>query len=361
MTGHKYVGMDVHSATSVIEVMNQQGKAVAKAIIQTRAGEIKDYFRGLSGTVHVTFEEGVHASWLYDLIKPLVAEVIVCNPRHNRLVQSGNKADRIDAHKLAELLRLGSLKPVYHKDCGTRKLREAVRSYQSLTSDSLRTMNRIKAIFRGRGIDCRGTEVYQPAHRENWINRLEDTSAVTRLELLYQQLDLITPLRVQACKEMVTQARSQPAYKVLRRIKTLGPVRVAQIIGVVRSPFRFRTKRQFWAYCGLAVVTTSSADYVIRDGKVCRSSKPAATRGLNENYNRTLKNVFKGAALLGTATEPFKQYYEGLRTRGLRPELARLTLARKVAAITLVTWKKQAVFDPSEVIKASGPLESDPM
>jgi transposase len=359
MTGHKYVGMDVHSATSVIEVMNQQGKALTKAIIQTKAEAVKDFFGSLSGAVHVTFEEGIHASWLYDMIKPLVAEVIVCNPRHNRLVRSGNKADEIDAHKLAELLRLGSLKPVYHNDCGMRKLREAVRAYQALTADSLRTMNRIKAIFRGRGVDCSGGAVYRKAEREDWLNRLPETSATTRLELLYQQLDLLTLLRQQACKEMVSQARLHPAYKTLRKIKTLGPIRVAEIIGVVRSPFRFRTKRQFWPYCGLAVVTSSSADYVIRAGKICRSTKAAATRGLNENYNRTLKNVFKGAALLGTVTEPFKQYYEGLTAKGLRPALARLTLARKIAAITLAVWKTGEAFDPSKLIKGSGPLESD--
>ena len=103
MPKHKYVGMDVHSATTVIKIQNEAGKTVATSIVETKSGAIKDFVRGLTGTVHVTFEEGVHATWLYEIIKPLVAEVIVCDPRHNKLIQSGNKSDQNDAEKLAEL------------------------------------------------------------------------------------------------------------------------------------------------------------------------------------------------------------------------------------------------------------------
>jgi transposase len=349
MTKTKYVGMDVHSATTVIEVMSAAGKTVSQTVIETRAETLKDFFRGLTGKVEVTFEEGVHAAWLYELIKPLAAEVIVCDPRYNRLVKAGNKGDRIDAHKLAELLRLGSLRRVYHEDNGTEKLREAVRAYNTLTSDCVRVMNRIKAIFRGRGISCAGTEVYRAAHREKWLGKLAEPGARMRLALLYQQFDGLSRLREEARKAMVQQARAHPAYKLLIRVKTLGPVRVAQIIAAVRTPFRFRTKRQFWPYCGLGVETASSADYEIVNGKLRRSKRPTATRGLNRNYNRTLKYVFKSAALQATTTAPFKQHYERLLAKGVRPEMTRLTLARKIAAITLAVWKKGERFDADKL------------
>ena len=352
MPKHKYVGMDVHSATTTIEILNEKGKSLATSTIETDGGVIEDFIRGLTGTIHVTFEEGVHAAWLYEIIQPLVAEVVVCDPRRNKLIQSGNKSDQKDAQKLAELLRLGSLKPVYHGDCGTRRLRESVRAYNTLSRDCLRVMNRIKAMFRGRGIDCKGTEVYRALHRQQWLERVGDPAAIARLELLYQELDGISSLHELARREMVNQVRSHNAYKILKQIKTLGPVRVAQIIGVVRSPFRFRTKRQFWPYCGLAVQTASSADYEIVNGKARRKAKRPATRGLNRNYNRELKNIFKGAAMLGTVTEPFKQFYDGLIAGGMKPEMARLTLARKIAAITLAVWKKGERFDATKLTKS---------
>jgi hypothetical protein len=42
-----------------------------------------------------------------------VEKVVVCNPLKNALLKDGNKSDRIDARKLAELLRGNQLKSVY--------------------------------------------------------------------------------------------------------------------------------------------------------------------------------------------------------------------------------------------------------
>ena len=82
---------------------------------------------GLRGSLFVTFEEGTWAAWLYDLLKPHVTEVLVCNPRKNALLKHGNKSDKIDARQLANRLRLNDLKPVYHGETGIRMLRELAR------------------------------------------------------------------------------------------------------------------------------------------------------------------------------------------------------------------------------------------
>jgi len=108
MNGHKYVALDVDSANIVAGVHDCKGEQEMQAHIRTNSSDIRQFFKAVNGTVHVTFEEGTQAAWLYDLIRPLVAEVIVCNPRHNKLLQAGNKADKIDVAKLAKLLLLGS-------------------------------------------------------------------------------------------------------------------------------------------------------------------------------------------------------------------------------------------------------------
>ena len=100
---------------------------------------------------------------------------------------------------------------------------------------------------------------------------------------------------------------------------------------------------------GLAVVTHMSSEYVMREGHVVRSRKPIATRGLNRNCNRRLKDVFIGAATGGSQTEPYRTYLEGLIKKGMRAEMARLTLARKLAAIVLRIWKKGETFDPKKL------------
>ncbi len=134
MSSEKYIGLDVHQATISVAVLDSRGKLVMESIVETKAATILDFFAGLRGTLSVTFEEGTWAAWLYDLLKPHVDKLVVCNPRKNALLKDGNKSDRIDARKLAELLRLDNLKPVYHGETGVRMLRELARSYLTLES-----------------------------------------------------------------------------------------------------------------------------------------------------------------------------------------------------------------------------------
>src|SRR5439155_116010 len=210
-----YVGMDVHRASIVIVVMNGAGKIVMQSVIETGAERVRGYLKQLRGKVYVTFEEGTQANWLHEVVRPLVTEVVVCDPRHNKLLTSGNKSDRVDAQKLAELLRLGSLKAVYHGHNGMRALKELLRSYDCLVS-------------------------------------------------------------------------------------------VAQLLAIVSTPHRFRSKRQFWTYVGLAVVTRTTADHEVVNGVLRRRQRPVSTRGLNRNHNHLLKRVFKNAAKGACHGGPFK-------------------------------------------------------
>src|SRR5215204_2160891 len=345
-----YVGLDVHKASICIAVLNPAGKLVIELVVETGASTILGFLQGLRGRVEVTFEEGTHAAWLYDTLQRAKATVIVCDPRKNRLLQDGNKSDRVDARKLAQLLRAGLLSPDYHGEHGTRDLKELVRSYEYLVEDSTRTMNRIKALYRSRAIACTSTEVYKPQRREQWLAKLPGPGARARAERLYSELDHLAGLRREARKALVAECRRHPAARVLLGVPTLGVVRVAQLIAAVVTPHRFRSKRQFWSYCGLAVVTKSSADYRIEGAQLRRTKKAADTRGLTRSHNRTLKHVFKSAAQAASRCEPFKSWYAGLLAKGLRPELARVTVARKIAAVTLAVWKSGGSFEAGEVM-----------
>lgn len=345
-----YVGLDVHKASICIAVINADGTLVMESVVETSAATVLDFLKGLRGHIEVTFEEGTHAAWLFDVLKPTRAKVIVCNPRKNRLLSDGNKSDKVDARKLAQLLRAGLLSPVCHGEHGVRDLKELVRSYEHLVEDSTRVMNRIKALYRSRAITCAGTDVYKPQQRKAWLEKLPEAGVRARAARLYSELDHLTGLRREARRAMLVESRHHAASKILRQIPTLGTVRIAQLIASVATPHRFRSKRQFWSYCGLAVRTRSSADHHFV-GRDARRTTKAATRGLTQDHNRTLKYVFKSAALTASRCEPFKSWYAELLARGLRPELARVTVARKIAAITLAVWKKGETFDGDKLIK----------
>jgi len=128
--------------------------------------------------------------------------------------------------------------------------------------------------------------------------------------------------------------------------RTSSPIRAAELVALIQTPHRFRTKRQLWNYSGLALETHDSAQYCYVDGQLRRSKKPQQLRGLNQDHNHDLKNIFKGAAIMASISAgPFHDFYEALLAKGAKPTMARLTLARKIAAITLSVWKKGASFD----------------
>ena len=154
MSQEKYIGMDVHQATISVAVRNAQGKLLMECVLETKAATILEFIQGLRGTLAVTFEEGTSAAWLHDLLKPHVSRLVVCDPRKNALLKDGNKNDRVDARKLAELLRTNQVKAVYHEKHGARALKELGRSYLTLTKDMTRVMNRIKGVYRSWAIPC---------------------------------------------------------------------------------------------------------------------------------------------------------------------------------------------------------------
>ena len=152
--------------------------------------------------------------------------------------------------------------------------------------------------------------------------------------------------RRQARQEVMEESRKHAAVKLLRSVPFLGPLRAAVLVARVQTPHRFRTKRQLWSYCGLALETRSSADYRIQEGELVRRRKPVFVRGLNWNHNHELKNLFKSAATTASVVPgPFCDFYQQRIEAGMAPALARLTLARKIAAIALVIWKKGVGFD----------------
>jgi transposase len=346
MNSTKYVGMDVHTATISVAVMDIGGKLIMESVMETKTSTILQFIHGLRGDLYVTFEEGTWAAWLYELLNPYVTNIVVCDPRRNALLKEGSKSDRIDARKLAELLRANLLRSVYHGQNGLRTLKELARAYLTISKDLTRVMNRVKAIYRGWGIPCAGQSVYHPRHREEWLRKITQASVRRRAELYYQQLDALVVWRKQARQELLAESNKHQAWKLLRSIPTLGPIRAAVLMAIVQTPHRFRTKRVLWKYSGFGVVTHTSADHRYEKGQLARSKKPVLVRGLDPDHNHDLKYLFKSAAIqASTRKGPFQQFYEALVAKGMRPEMARLTLARKIAVITLTVWKKGVAFD----------------
>ena len=130
-----------------------------------------------------------------------------------------------------------------------------------------------------------------------------------RAERLYEQLDMLQHLRQQARRELLAEGRKHVITAKLRQIPYLGPIRSVLAVALMQTPHRFRTKRQLWAYSGLALETRTSADYRYVEGQLRRSKKLVSIRGLNKDHNHDLKGLFKAAATMASVRPgPFHDF-----------------------------------------------------
>src|SRR5271165_1166394 len=217
--------MDVHEESTSIAVMNAAGKIEMECVIETKANAILPCINGLRGDLHVTFEEGTSAARLYDLLKPYVTELIGCDPRKKASMREDSQNDKIDARRLAELLRIDHLTPVYHGEHGLRTLKELVRGYLAVKKDLAPVKTRAKAIYRSWAIPCNGKEVYATCHRAEWLEKINEPGVRRRAEFYYQELDGLRVLRQGVRRELLAESKKQKSWKRLCQIPAIGPIR----------------------------------------------------------------------------------------------------------------------------------------
>ncbi|HTP27495.1 MAG TPA: transposase [Anaeromyxobacteraceae bacterium] len=342
----RYIGLDVHTQSCTLQVLTAAGKEVAREVVETNGGVLVQAVRSVPGSKHLCIEEGTQSAWLYELLRSEVDEIVVTIPPR----RGGSKDDARDALQLAEALRTGAIKQRVYKSCGPySELRAAVRSYATLREDVTRAKNRLKAIYRSRAIQAPGGEVYQAEKHERWERKLPPAQRDSAA-LLWEQVESLTKLWATAEERLLEASKPHKIVKILSTAPAIGPIRAAQVVATVVTPFRFRTSRQFWAYCGLAIVTRSSSDWV-RGPQGWIRSKVNQTRGLNRNRQSTLKAVFKGAAhqvATQMVNHPLHAAYERLVEGGMKPTLAQITIARRIAAAVLAMWKHEEVYDPAK-------------
>lgn len=342
MKFRSYCAIDLHHKHTVFEAQTARGHISLHRDFPTERLALVDAVKAVRGPKGVVIEEGPMADWAMRVMEPFVSEVVVCDPRRNRLItEDGDKTDHIDPGKLIELYRLGALRPVHHPaNQSMADLRTWVWAYHDQVALVVAAKNKIKAALRSEAIQYGKEDVYDPRHRDQWLNQVTRRWSRDRLELLYGNLDDLTVRRDTMEKRLGTLARRHPMAKRLLAVPGYGPIRAVTFLVIVDTPFRFATPQKLWRYGGLGLREKQSGD-------------PGSGRKQpDQRYNRRLKNIAKGA--VGTALErckpnPFQEVYDRLIAQGVREPLARLTVARKLLSIPWGMWKSNMEYNPALV------------
>jgi len=335
-----YIGADVHSNSTELAI-EHNGNIVCRRSVSTTIPAIKEVFASVGGKIHLTFEEGPMAGWLYRNLKDTVDRIVICDPRRNKLICSdGDADDKIDAAKLASLLRGGYLRAVYHSDDQRRaELKQWVSLYHDRVRDAVRMINKIRARCRMYGIAIPRNVIRDKSQRPQWLSGIKNQSLAKQLEMLWIGYDA-TAVQVRRTKrQLCTLSRNYPIIKIWSDLPGIGIIRAVTAFAFLDTPWRFAHKNKLWKYCGVGLQRTASgAD---RKG----IPKPAGLQ-LAWAVNRLLKNIILGAVhtAISQGENVFRRDYERMIHEGIIPSNARHAVARKMLTVMWGMWKTNSRF-----------------
>ena len=339
-----FVGLDVHRDTTAVCAVNGRGQVVRRVVVATTRPALRKVFARVRGRAKIACESGPMAPWVKSVLETRLREVIVCDRRRTRLSCTENKNDQFDAQKLAEFLRLGKLPAVYVPPPAEAAIRCLAYHHQKMVRERVRIVFRLRALFLMRGIRLvtrRSKPDRVPLHR------LPDDASRHVASAYLLQLQLATTLVNEARSALIRSVETSPTFSLLQSIPYIGEIRAAELIAIVGEPSRFSSVRAFWAYGGLAVVQRVSGEHHIENGRIVREQRNRGVR-LAKTGQPMLKKVLRDIALYSSIGRgEFRRIFDRTIARGKSPSLARIALARKIAAVILAVWRSGFAYDVS--------------
>jgi hypothetical protein len=169
----RYIGLDAHATSCTIAIVGPSGRRLGSQVLETNGQSLVEAIKVIPRPRHLCIEEGTQSAWLYELLSRHVDELVVVSVTQSR----GPKSDASDAFGLAEALRLGAIETsVFKAPTRFTLLRELARTYSMITRDVVRTQNRLKSVYRSRGVATAGRRVYGQEEREDWLAKLPPPS-----------------------------------------------------------------------------------------------------------------------------------------------------------------------------------------
>lgn len=341
-----YISIDLHSNKSMIGYMNTNGQYLAQQQFQTTAMNLINQVAAIPAEAkHLTIEQGNQAFWAAELLSEHVDELIVCDPRHNRLItQSANKNDRLDTHRLCKLFRLGELKEVWRpKQLGRRRLFYGqIKEYQRLTRTLTAYKNQLQAALRHWGINVKLTasDYRDPGKILDQVDRpVLGEELAAKFEFIRQ----LQARKDHQFKRITRTGRQFWEIAEFQKMPGVGKVCAHTFSGYIQTPHRFRRRGQLIRFCQLAVRKRSS------DGRQVRAER------LDKAGHGVLKNVSHIAWKAAQKTDnEVRRFYRASLERTATPVNARLNTQRKILTTLWSIWKHKRTYRPEKFFSGDG-------
>ena len=340
-----YIGADVHSNSTELAI-DKRGKIVARYSVPTSIPAIANVLDSFQGKKHFAIEEGPMSGWLYRNLSNKVDDFISSDPRRNKLIASdGDKDDKIDAAKLASLLRGGFLRKIHQSDdAGRAELKHWVSLYHDRVRDAVRSINKIRGRCRMHGVKLSRAALRNPDSRADWLLETNNRALANQLNMLWIGYDATVQQVKLAKRQLALLGKKYEIIQFFSQLPGVGLIRATTLFAYLDTPWRFKKKNKLWKYCGVGLQRTTSGTDKKGNPKPARLKLPWAV-------NRTLKNAVLGAAqtAINQKKNVFKASYERMVQHGMITSNARHAVARKMLTAMWAMWKTNSPFDETIV------------
>lgn len=340
-----YIGADVDSKMTELAIEKNE-KILRRYRVPTSIPALREVLGSISGRKFLTFEEGPMAGWLYRNLKDNVDQLIVCDPRRNKLIAcDGDKNDSIDAGKLAGLLRGGYLREVHQsEDIGRVVLKQWVSLYHDKVREAVRQINKIRGRCRMYGVRIPRRALRDQVSRHQWMSKLKERPLAEQLAVLWIGFDTAAKQVEMARKQLIRNSKDYEITRYWSDVPGIALIRATTLLAYLDTPWRFSNEKKLWKYCGVGLQRTASG--------TDRFGRPNQGRlKLAWAVNRRLKGVVIGAAMsaINQKHNIFACEYGRMVGNGLTPSNARHAVARKLLSVLWAMWKTNSRFDESLV------------
>jgi transposase len=339
-----YAALDLHSRYSVLGSMDHDGRTQPRMRFATQADILRAQVRALKQRkrpLHLTMEAGALSRWASGIVRPLVERLIICEPRHNRLINSNpTKSDEADVEGMCLLLRLGKLKEVWMGQDRTREIYRALVYELFNWRDAQRELKGlIKARYRQWGVlRLHGIKVFSVKGRKDYLDQLPAEEERRMMRRLYSQLDHAIAQWKETLQEVERLGGEFWEVREFQRIPGVGPMAAHVFSAIIEEPARFANKHKLWKYSQLGI-TDRTSDH-----------KPLGYQRLDRRGNRELKNLsyhaWRTACKSTTGLNAIKAFHQQSRLRTGSVRHARLNTQRKILETMWMMWLRRQPFDP---------------
>jgi transposase len=336
-----FIGLDTHGEFCEMAALHHDGELFGRGRCDTNIPALVELLERVPRPRQLVIEEGPLADWLWRNLRTHVDDMIVCEPRRNRLIAAdGDKDDPVDAEKLADLYRGGYVKVVHHPESLDQAIfKQHVLLYHQRVSQRVAEGHRVRCLLRRHGIIIRAKDFAQAEQRPALLARLPD-HAVLRddVKLLWDSYDAAGEQEEKFRRRLIELAKTHEVVQRFTELPGIAWVRAATLFVFLDTPWRFKTKAKLWKYLGIGLERRRSGNGLerLQVPKFC---------------NRVLKSTILGAAKSAAAQgdNPFAEQHRRWIDTGMSPKLARRNVARSLSATLWGLWKNSSAYRPEWV------------